>query len=1133
MIQAFKKISFLVIAFLLAGNIQAQDNRTLETKVADILAQFPTKSNQHSDELSQKIIDLGPYGIAQFLDQLIPLGTGNDTQTRYAIESLARFAARPDHEADRALVEKSILVAVSSETDNEVKSFLIRRLNYCGSDTSVEVLGGLIADNAIASSAIGVLTTIGSEKAGATLLANINNSDLTTQQQIIQALGTIKYKGAIRTLEGQSGSLNLVVQSSALFALAKIASPSSKEILSDAAKAAQFKTDASDAMISYIEYGRNLGISGQKELSRAVCDEIIKNAKSEEQLYIRSAAYSILSDNFGNEITKSLIKEARKTDNGPYLKSLLNYGSNGMTSQNVDDWMKAFKKLSNDGKGQLLNSLAHRSENIILTSGIAPSLESENENLRIEAYKALAIHQKEKASARLIQALKTASSENELDAIKACLMRTLSAKNSNLLTDAFKELGPASKVVALELIGSKRASQHFDLILGLTSDKNPKIQDAAYNALPNIASANNTGALIKLLNASSNPAGIEKVQIALSNIITQGENNAGEQVISAFNSGDSKEKLLPVFPALNSKTGLDIIKEALNNSDNKIKKAAVNALLLWKSEEALPYLYAFISNGNKSKNKVISAYLAKVNSSDFPADQKLLLIRKLVPYSKSTSDLSQIIKAAGSVKTFLSLVFVSDYMDNPEVAQVAMNAVISIVLPRPGEKITLTGDFVREVTQKVIENLTGPDSQYVKIDIREFLEKMPRGKGYESIFNGKDLTGWEGLVKNPIARSKMSKRELEKAQKEANAQMLRDWFVKDGVIGFKGEGYNNICTIKDYGDFEMIVDWKITNGGDSGIYLRGTPQVQIWDIARVNVGAQVGSGGLYNNQKNERIPLTVADNPINDWNTFRIKMIGERVTVYLNGILVTDNVALENYWDRKLPIFSKEAIELQAHGEDLGFRDVYVREISSGDELLSKEEQEAGFKSLFNGRDLDHWIGNKTDYVVENNEIAVRPANGGHGNLFTAEEYSDFNFRFEFKLTPGANNGLGIHAPLKGDAAYMGKELQILDNTAGIYANLKPYQYHASVYGIIAAKRGFLNPVGEWNSQEVIVKGDDIKIILNGTTIVDGNLKEATKNGTADGKNHPGLKKNKGHIGFLGHGSELEFRNIRIKDLTK
>jgi hypothetical protein len=428
--------------------------------------------------------------------------------------------------------------------------------------------------------------------------------------------------------------------------------------------------------------------------------------------------------------------------------------------------------------------------------------------------------------------------------------------------------------------------------------------------------------------------------------------------------------------------------------------------------------------------------------------------------------------------------------------------------------------------------LTGPESQYTKIDVKEYMEKMQPGKGFVSIFNGKDLTGWEGLVKNPIARAKMSKKELAKEQAKANEQMSKDWFVKDGVIGFKGEGYNNICTIKDYSDFEMLVDWKITNLGDSGIYLRGTPQVQIWDIARIDAGAQVGSGGLYNNQKHERIPLVVADNPINDWNTFRIKMVGERVTVHLNGQLVTDNVVLENYWDRSLPIFKKEAIELQAHGEDLGFRNIYVREIPSGNELLTDDERKQGYVSLFNGNDLDHWIGNKTDYVVENNQIAVKPKRGGHGNLFTAEEYSDFSFRFEFKLTPGANNGLGIHAPLEGDAAYVAKELQILDNTADIYANLEKWQYHGSVYGIIPAKRGYLKPVGEWNSEEVIVRGDDIKIILNGTVILDGNFKEASKNGTLDGQVHPGLNRNKGHIGFLGHGSELFFRNIRIKELS-
>ncbi|NRB47954.1 MAG: DUF1080 domain-containing protein [Saprospiraceae bacterium] len=204
---------------------------------------------------------------------------------------------------------------------------------------------------------------------------------------------------------------------------------------------------------------------------------------------------------------------------------------------------------------------------------------------------------------------------------------------------------------------------------------------------------------------------------------------------------------------------------------------------------------------------------------------------------------------------------------------------------------------------------------------------------------------------------------------------------------------------------------------------------------------------------------------------------------------------------------------------------------SSKNYMLSAEEKSDGFVSLFNGKDLKGWVGNKQSYQAVAGNIKIVPQEGGGGNLFTEKEYSNFNFRFEFQLTPGANNGLGIHAPLSGDAAYQGKEIQILDNTAEKYANLKPYQYHGSVYGIIPAKRGALKPVGEWNQEEVIVQGSSIKVILNGTTIVDGDLKEASKDGTMDGKDHPGLQRTKGHIGFLGHGDVLQFRNIRIKDL--
>ena len=408
---------------------------------------------------------------------------------------------------------------------------------------------------------------------------------------------------------------------------------------------------------------------------------------------------------------------------------------------------------------------------------------------------------------------------------------------------------------------------------------------------------------------------------------------------------------------------------------------------------------------------------------------------------------------------------------------------------------------------------------------------MPYDNGFASLFNGRDLTGWKALVGNPITRAKMSDIELQDQQKMANEKTKGDWMVRDRLLIFTGHG-DNLATTSQYGDFELYVDWKITAQGDAGLYLRGTPQIQIWDTSRRDVGAQVGSGGLYNNQKNQSKPLVVADNPIGEWNNFHIIMKGEKVTVYLNGILVTDNTILENYWDKTLPIFAREQIELQAHGTYVAYRNIYLKEISGNPVVvLSDEEKKQGFTVLFDGTNLDNWVGDTSGYRLEQGNIVVHPEGHGAGNLYTKEEYADFEYRFEFQLTPGANNGLGIRAPLQGDAAYAGMELQILDNEAQKYKNLQLYQYHGSVYGVIPAKRGYLLPTGDWNKQEVIVKGTKIKVILNGTVILDGDLKEASINGTADHQDHPGLKRTTGHIGFLGHGDVVRFRNIRVRKL--
>lgn len=220
--------------------------------------------------------------------------------------------------------------------------------------------------------------------------------------------------------------------------------------------------------------------------------------------------------------------------------------------------------------------------------------------------------------------------------------------------------------------------------------------------------------------------------------------------------------------------------------------------------------------------------------------------------------------------------------------------------------------------------------------------------GFSSLFNGKDLTGWKGLAHgNANDRRALSGDALENAQAAADKVMVDHWRVEEGVLIYDGTG-QSLCTSKDYGDFEFYLDWKIPAGADSGIYLRGTPQVQIWDpwdprvkagqplpssgedwVALYSNGRNLGSGGLWNNRRWRNAPNLLADKKPGEWNTFLIRMVGDKVTIWLNDKKVVDRVALENYWDRTglVPLVRKDQIELQHHGSELFFKNCYIREL--------------------------------------------------------------------------------------------------------------------------------------------------------------------------------------------------------------
>jgi hypothetical protein len=408
-------------------------------------------------------------------------------------------------------------------------------------------------------------------------------------------------------------------------------------------------------------------------------------------------------------------------------------------------------------------------------------------------------------------------------------------------------------------------------------------------------------------------------------------------------------------------------------------------------------------------------------------------------------------------------------------------------------------------------------------------------KGYTALFNGKDLDGWWGLkTEDPEKWLALPKDKFKAKWETSQKDIHKHWRVENGILINDGQGLF-LSTEKNYQDFELRLEYKTVAGADSGIYLRGVPQVQIWDTTEAGgkwkIGANKGSGGLWNNGpagSPGRDPLQHADKPFGQWNNFHITMRGDLVTVYLNEKLVVHRIPLINYWDRKSPLnkrkplISKGPIQLQTHGGEIRWRNIYIKEL----EPACCDEDE--FTEIFNGKNLDGWSGALSNYQVINGSIQCKKGKGGI--IFTEKKYNDFIVDFEFNLPPGGNNGLAIRYPGKGNPAYNGMcELQILDSEHPRYAKLDPRQYHGSAYGIVAAKRGHLKENGQWNHQTVTVEGSRIVVILNNQLILNADLNKVTS--FMANKKHPGVALKVGHFGFAGHNDPVSFRKIKIKNI--
>ena len=1126
---------------------QTPTNRTVETIVADVAAQLPAQNQEDYNKLIADLATTGEAGVLRLISSLHPPGPNSNAHIEYALSGLSFYVMGLNDASARLVIENAYIKALQQVEDREIKTFIINQLQIVGQNNSVQPLSTYLNIEGLGSPAARALATINTPDAAdalrSALLRRMGSG--ATQKDIILAIGEAQMDGAEEIIRPFLLSPDENIRKVAFYTIGRIGSVASLSELEKAARAVGYKVENTGVNEAYIALIKRVANEDARAANRAAVS-LLNNATRAGVTYTRIAALQIVMSLNKANISKQVLS-AMKDNCKEYRNAALDFASEYVGEADYIAIIRSLPKAKPEVKVNILNWIGRESKcpeknhiiknlNIRFDLPARQILVNQLSDKDFQVKQAAAWALVKIGDSQVIPNL--ANLLNDTDKQVVLLAQdALLAFNGDITTSVVGQPLPtdASKIAAIEILAVRKASSLINFVLEQTKSSSPEVRTAAYNALKDVAAAKDYTLLCGMLE-SADASTIAPLQQA---VITSISNQSTEEKLATINSrmqqaGSSKRHLYYiVLSSIGDKSGLATIVDGFKNYQGEAKDVAFEALLTWQGVEVADELFTICEDASASSyfDRALTAYISSVSKPSISGENRLLNLRKAMDIARTDEQKIQILRNVERTGTFLALLYAGEFLDEKPIQQAAANAVMRIAI----NNTEYTGDNVKALLNKVMDVLDNEDARYQREAIRKHLSEMPDEVGFVSLFNGKDLTGWKGLVENPIARAKMTPAQLARAQAKADEQMRSDWTVQNGLIVFDGKGYDNLCTVKQYGDIEMYVDWMLDPAGpdaDAGIYLRGTPQVQMWDTARVDVGAQVGSGGLYNNQVHPSQPLMVADNKLGEWNTLYIKMVGDRVTVKLNGELVTDNVILENFWDRKQPIFPMEQIELQAHGSKVYYRNIYVKELERPEPFtLSAEEKREGFKILFDGTNMHEWTGNTVDYSIEEGTISMNPSKSFGGNLYTKKEYGNFVFRFEFQLTPAANNGLGIRTPMEGDAAYVGMELQILDSEHPVYSDLEDHQFHGSIYGIMAAERGFLKPTGEWNYQEVIANGDNIKITLNGHVILDGNIRETTKNGTLDGKEHPGLFNKKGHIAFLGHGSPLKFRNIRIKEL--
>jgi len=910
----------LVLRLASSGATVMADRTPLQLKVSNILDKYPARSAVEMDTLAAELLSLGREGVLEVCRRLSGPGKAVDASPRYAVDGLSLHISRPGgSEKERLLYVGALLAALDKAPDTDVRAFIISQVQIAGKGEAVKSLARYIKDPRLGEPATRALLTIWTPEAEKALLMSLGPSSGVNWTAIVKALGDLKSRAAVERILPLADSQDDGLREAALQALAEIGDARAERELSTVPIVSS-TGERAKAASRYLLFARRQAEAGKKDACVRICRHLIDKLAAPQESQVRSEALSLLVETIGKDAMDDLLQVMDSPD-PQYRARALELAAPFQGQETTEKWLGRIPTVSLEARADIIDMLGERGDKTALPL-ILENLRNREKAVRLAAISAAFKLGGGEALPNLMPLL-SAGDDEEIALVKQALLSAPGEWTVNLAAEAFTEAPPLAKKALIEVLAARQAREHADLIWEVVKNGSEVVRPAALTALESVVREDDLPRTIDLLLAATSPAEVSSLQntlVASAGLIPDPESRA-DLILTALRKekGARRADLIRPLARIGGAKALQAVIAETNSSDPQIRTGAVYTLSQWSDMSASEALFDIVRTAADRKYGylAVQGYVRLVNASGMPADQRLGLLKNVLDAAKEPNEKNIVVAGLAGIRIVESFRAAAGLMADPDLRIKAAESAARIAMPVPGDK-GLAGIETARCLKKASVFL---EDDWFREQVDRRAADILVQEGFVPLFNNEDLLGWKGLVEDPVKRAKMGPAELRSAQQKADDDMRLHWQVLDGVLVFDGKG-QSLCTMRDYGDFELFVDWKIEPGGDSGIYLRGSPQVQIWDP----VNGPEGSGGLYNNQIGPSKPLVPADNPIGSWNTFHVLMTGDRVTVFLNDVLVVDDVIMENFWERGKPIYPTGQIELQAHSTPLDFKDIYIRE---------------------------------------------------------------------------------------------------------------------------------------------------------------------------------------------------------------